>query len=93
MGEELPKSGAQMKLILEGSIQDIMDFIGQTVLKTSDSVIPEGSEPAGYEDRIYQRLEEKLRKKDSVLSETSADPSLGDRIEPDPYLDVHGEVD
>lgn len=66
MGEGLSKSGVQMKLILEGSYQDIMDFIGQTVLKTPDSVIPEGSlsEPDGYGDRIYQRLEEKLRKKE-----------------------------
>lgn len=63
--------------------------------KPPDFVLPKGSisEPYGYGDRIYQKLEEKLRKQDSVHIPAQASDQDLDRIEPDHHLDVHGGVD
>lgn len=89
-----------MRFTVEGTFEQIMDFIGHTALKPPDFVIPDGSiSEYGYGEKIFRRIQEKLmkdqesaNKKDSVLPEIAPGASLGDR-KPDHHLDVHGGVD
>lgn len=90
-----------MRFTVEGTFEQIMDFIGHTALKSPDFVIPDGSiSEYGYGEKIFRRIEEKLMKeqksatkKDSVPMAPVISDQDRDRIEPDPFLDVHGDVD
>lgn len=59
---------AIMRFTIEGTFDQIMDFIGHTALKSRDLVFQEGSisELYGYGDRIFNRIEEKLRNRTGV---------------------------
>jgi len=83
-----------MRFTIEGTNGEIKEFISDIAQKPRDLVLPEGPiSEHGYGEKIFQRLEEKLSKKDSVpISAQASDKDL-DRIEPDHHLDVYGGVD
>ncbi len=52
-----------MRFIVEGTYEQIIEFISHIALKPPDFIIPDGSiSEYGYGDKIFRRIEEKLMK-------------------------------
>jgi hypothetical protein len=51
-----------MRFIVEGTYEQIMEFISHIALKPPDFIIPDSISEYGYGDKIFKRIEEKLMK-------------------------------